>query len=55
MTESDAQCLIDFVPGSQRGLWLRVSGFIHEFGGNILDSDHHTDQETGELSHEDRL
>lgn len=24
----------------------RVSGFIHDFGGNILDSDHHTDEET---------
>jgi formyltetrahydrofolate deformylase len=27
----------------------RVSGFIHDFGGNILDSDHHTDEETNEF------
>ncbi len=33
----------------QRGLVARVSGFIHEYGGNILDSDHHTDQETGDF------
>jgi formyltetrahydrofolate deformylase len=26
-----------------------VSGFIHDFGGNILDSDHHTDEETNEF------
>ena len=31
----------------QKGLVSGVSGFIHEFGGNILDSDHHTDRETG--------
>ena len=31
----------------QKGLVARVSGFIHDYGGNILDSDHHTDQETG--------
>ncbi len=31
----------------QKGLVARVSGFIHDFGGNILDSDHHTDQDTG--------
>jgi formyltetrahydrofolate deformylase len=33
----------------QKGLVARVSGFIHEFGGNILDSDHHTDRETGDF------
>ncbi len=33
----------------QKGLVARVSGFIHDFGGNILDSDHHTDQETGDF------
>jgi formyltetrahydrofolate deformylase len=27
----------------------RVSGFIHDFGGNILDSDHHTDEETNDF------
>lgn len=33
----------------QKGLVARVSGFIHDFGGNIMDSDHHTDQETGDF------
>jgi formyltetrahydrofolate deformylase len=27
----------------------RVSGFIHDFGGNILHSDHHTDEETNDF------
>ena len=31
----------------RKGIVARVAGFIHEFGGNILDSDHHTDRETG--------
>jgi formyltetrahydrofolate deformylase len=31
------------------GIVARVSGFIHDFGGNILDSDHHTDEETNEF------
>lgn len=30
----------------RKGIVARVSGFIHDFGGNILDSDHHTDEET---------
>lgn len=33
----------------RKGIVARVSGFIHEFGGNILDSDHHTDEETNEF------
>ncbi len=33
----------------RKGLVARVAGFIHEFGGNILDSDHHTDRESGEF------
>lgn len=33
----------------RKGIVARVAGFIHEFGGNILDSDHHTDRETGEF------
>ena len=33
----------------RRGIVARVSGFIHDFGGNILDSDHHTDEETNEF------
>jgi len=33
----------------RRGIVARVSSFIHDFGGNILDSDHHTDEETNEF------
>lgn len=33
----------------RKGLVARVSGFIHDFGGNILDSDHHTDEETNDF------
>lgn len=33
----------------RKGIVARVSGFIHEFGGNILDSDHHTDEETNDF------
>ena len=31
------------------GIVARVAGFIHDFGGNILDSDHHTDNETDDF------
>jgi formyltetrahydrofolate deformylase len=31
------------------GIVARVAGFIHDFGGNILDSDHHTDKETNDF------
>lgn len=31
------------------GIVARVAGFIHDFGGNILDSDHHTDDETNDF------
>ncbi len=33
----------------RRGIVARVSGFIHDFGGNILDSNHHTDPETNDF------
>ena len=33
----------------QKGIVARVAGFIHDFGGNILDSDHHTDRETDDF------
>jgi formyltetrahydrofolate deformylase len=33
----------------RKGIVARVSGFIHDFGGNILDSDHHTDVETNDF------
>ena len=33
----------------RKGIIARVSGFIHDFGGNILDSDQHTDKETNDF------
>ena len=33
----------------RKGIVARVSGFLHDFGGNILDSDHHTDEETNDF------
>jgi len=33
----------------RKGIVARVAGFIHDAGGNILDSDHHTDRETGDF------
>ena len=33
----------------RKGIVARVSGFIHDYGGNILDSDHHTDEETNDF------
>jgi formyltetrahydrofolate deformylase len=33
----------------RKGIVARVSGFIHDFGGNILDSDHHTDKDTNDF------
>jgi formyltetrahydrofolate deformylase len=33
----------------RKGIVARVAGFIHDHGGNILDSDHHTDRETNEF------
>lgn len=33
----------------RKGIVARVAGFIHDFGGNILDSDHHTDEDTNDF------
>ncbi|OLE17263.1 MAG: formyltetrahydrofolate deformylase, partial [Cyanobacteria bacterium 13_1_40CM_2_61_4] len=33
----------------RKGIVARVAGFIHDSGGNILDSDHHTDRELGQF------
>jgi formyltetrahydrofolate deformylase len=33
----------------RKGIVARVSSFIHDFGGNILDSDHHTDEDTNDF------
>ena len=32
-----------------KGIVVRVTGFIYDFGGKILDSDHHTDEETNDF------
>ena len=47
MSETTAILLI--ACQDQKGLVARISGFINEYGGNILDSDHHTDRETGDF------
>lgn len=46
---SNATAILLITCKDHKGLVARVSGFIHEFGGNILDSDHHTDRETGDF------
>jgi len=33
----------------RKGIVARVSGFIHDFGGNPLNSDHHTDEESNDF------
>lgn len=42
-------CVLLISCQDRKGIVARVSGFIHDFGGNIVDSDHHTDQETGDF------
>jgi len=46
---SDATAIVLIACQDQKGLVARISGFIHDYGGNILDSDHHTDRETGDF------
>jgi len=46
---SDTTAIVLIACQDQKGLVARISGFIHEYGGNILDSDHHTDRETGDF------
>lgn len=48
-TMSNPTAILLIACKDQKGLVARVAGFIHDFGGNILDSDHHTDQETGDF------
>ena len=48
MTKRDA-CVLLIICKDRKGIVARVAGFIHDFGGNILDADHHTDQETGDF------
>ena len=50
MTEQRKDSIILLIHCKDRkGIVARVSGFIHDFGGNILDSDHHTDEETNDF------
>jgi formyltetrahydrofolate deformylase len=42
-------CVLLISCKDRKGIVARVSGFIHDFGGNIVDSNHHTDQETGDF------
>lgn len=49
MAEAPSSVVLLIHCRDQRGIVARVAGFIHEFGGNILDSDHHTDREAGEF------
>jgi formyltetrahydrofolate deformylase len=49
MAESPAAVVLLIHCQDRKGIVARVAGFIHEFGGNILDSDHHTDREAGEF------
>lgn len=49
MTSKDATAILLLTCKDQKGIVARVASFIHDFGGNILDSDHHTDRETGDF------
>ena len=46
---SDTTAIVLIACQDQKGLVARIAGFINEYGGNILDSDHHTDRETGDF------
>lgn len=49
MTEKHDSVVLLIHCKDRKGIVARVAGFIHESGGNILDSDHHTDRETGDF------
>lgn len=49
MTERHDSVVLLIHCKDRKGIVARVAGFIHDFGGNILDSDHHTDRETGDF------
>ena len=49
MIESPSAVVLLIHCPDRKGIVARVAGFINEFGGNILDSDHHTDREAGEF------
>jgi formyltetrahydrofolate deformylase len=46
---SDKTAILLIACQDKNGLVARVAGFINEYGGNILDSDHHTDRGTGDF------
>jgi formyltetrahydrofolate deformylase len=45
MTATDPSVILLIRCKDRKGIVARVAGFIHDAGGNILDSDHHTDRE----------
>lgn len=49
MREGSKTAILLVTCKDRKGIVARVAGFIHDFGGNILDSDHHTDRETGDF------
>lgn len=49
MTEPHDSVVLLIRCKDRKGIVARVAGFIHDSGGNILDSDHHTDRETGDF------
>lgn len=49
MAERGLSAILLIACKDQKGLVARVASFIHDFGGNILDSDHHTDRQTGDF------
>jgi formyltetrahydrofolate deformylase len=49
MTDKKESVVLLITCKDRRGIVARVAGFIHDFGGNILDSDHHTDRESGDF------
>lgn len=47
MSNANGSCILLVNCRDRKGIVARVAGFIQDFGGNILDSDHHTDREAG--------
>ena len=47
MTDEGVSAIFLIRCADRKGIVARVAGFIHDFGGNILDSDHHTDRLSG--------
>ncbi len=47
MSEEGTSAIFLIRCADRKGIVARVAGFIHDFGGNILDSAHHTDRLSG--------